>query len=46
MSWKDWASAVVLLPSVSKFQPPDPNKYDDWLPWASDFNKTVVVNVT
>jgi hypothetical protein len=46
MSWKDWASAVVLLPSVSKFQPPDPNKYDDWLSWASDFNKTVVVNVT
>lgn len=46
MHWRDWASAVVLLPSVARFQPPDPNLYTEWLPWAADFNKTVVVNVT
>lgn len=46
MHWKDWATSLILLPAIASFTPPDPNTYSEWLDWANDFNRTVVVNIT
>lgn len=45
MHWKEWASAVVLLPVIAAYQPPSPHDYEEWLDWAYGFNKTVMVNI-
>lgn len=45
MTWKQWATGVILLPGIAQYHPPDPNLFDEWLQWALEFNKTVMVNV-
>lgn len=45
MSWQDWAAAVLVFPPISGFAAPSPYTYDEWLPWAYDFNKAVNLNL-
>ena len=44
-SWQDWAAAVIALPGISAFNPPNPFNYSQWQLWADDFNKAVDINL-
>lgn len=39
--WQNWAAAVIMLPGVSKFGPPNPYQFPDWMEWVDAFNRTV-----
>lgn len=39
--WKRWARHVVQSPQISKFNPPDPEAFSDWVEWAIRFNDVV-----
>jgi hypothetical protein len=36
--WRPWARVVCDLPAIRSRNPPDPDNYDDWLPWAERMN--------
>lgn len=42
--WKAWARHVLQSPRVSRYNPPNPDSYEDWKLWADRFNQTVLVN--
>lgn len=42
--WKTWARHVIQYPSISQYNPPNPDRFDDWVEWASRFNQSVPVN--
>lgn len=39
--WREWAMSVTSNPSIRKFQPPDPNFFEDWQDWAERFVQVV-----
>lgn len=39
--WREWASAVMLLPKLAAINPPDPYAFDDWRDWATRFNQLI-----
>lgn len=39
--WRGWARNLIQYPSVSKFNPPDPEFFIDWQTWAERFNQVV-----
>lgn len=42
--WKNWARHVIQHPDISKYNPPNPDSFDDWVLWAQRFNQSVPVN--
>lgn len=42
--WKDWARHVIQHPTISKYNPPIPDGFEEWSLWAMRFNQTVPVN--
>lgn len=42
-AWPQWAMAVIQLPGIAKFSPPDPRGFSTWLEWAERFNQTVII---
>lgn len=38
--WQSWAIAVVGLPQVSRYAPPNPTRFTDWREWAARFTST------
>ena len=41
--WVFWADAVLLLPGVAAFNPPNPHFFNDWRVWADAFNLAVIL---
>lgn len=39
--WPAWAMHVLQSPSISQYNPPDPNQFTNWREWADRFNDTV-----
>lgn len=42
--WKAWARHVIQSPEISRYNPPQPETFDEWTEWAWRFNQTVPVN--
>lgn len=40
-NWKEWARNLIQYPTVSAFNPPDPEFFNDWREWAVRFNQVV-----
>lgn len=41
MEWKNWARSLLLNPTISNNDVPDPEDFDDWQQWAERFNQAV-----
>lgn len=39
--WRVWARHVLQSPSISRYNPPNPEFFSDWREWADRFNQTV-----
>lgn len=42
--WRAWARHVIQSPLISKYNPPNPDLFGDWVSWAERFNQLVPVN--
>lgn len=42
--WRAWARHVLQSPRVARFNPPNPDYFDNWRVWADRFNQVVPVN--
>lgn len=42
--WRVWARHVLQATEISRYNPPQPDAFDDWTEWARRFNQTVPVN--
>lgn len=40
--WHEWAERVLMLPVIQTQVAPKPHLFQDWLSWATAFNRTVV----
>lgn len=41
VDWREWARNLIQYPSVSRFNPPDPEHFVAWQQWAERFNQVV-----
>lgn len=39
--WRSWARNLIQYAQVSKFNPPNPDSFEDWREWAERYNNTV-----
>lgn len=39
--WHHWAVAVIALPDIVQYVPPDPLLYSNWYEWAQRFVQAV-----
>ena len=39
--WKPWAFALMQVPGVAAYCPPDPRGFSDWQDWAERFVQCV-----
>lgn len=39
--WRAWARHVLQSPTISQYNPPNPDFFEDWRSWAYRFNETV-----
>lgn len=42
--WRVWARHVLQSTSISRYNPPNPDQFEDWTLWADRFNQTVPVD--
>lgn len=40
-AWQEWALAVLVIPAIAAFSPPDPRFFGDWRAWAERFVQCV-----
>jgi hypothetical protein len=41
--WRDWGNKLIQFPAIAAYNPPQPEKFNDWREWAYQFNQTVVL---
>lgn len=39
--WRAWAFHALQSPAIARFNPPQPDAFDDWREWAYRFNEIV-----
>ena len=39
--WQKWALSFMNQPDISRFNPPNPLEFQDWVDWANRFVQTV-----
>lgn len=40
-NWQEWASQVILIPTIAGLNPPRPEVYSTWEEWGTAFNAVV-----
>lgn len=41
--WQEWAARLLQIPLISRFNPPDPYRYDDWRTWGELFCEAITI---